>query len=87
MRILVVDDEPDVIESVQLGLTLQWREMEVLSAHDGETALDMCAAPGGSSRSTWKPPWTSTRCAFSGPGPWLRRGAGTRDGPSSRPPG
>ncbi len=40
MRILIVDDEPDVIESVQLGLTLQWREVEVLSAHDGETALD-----------------------------------------------
>jgi two-component system, OmpR family, KDP operon response regulator KdpE len=41
MRILVVDDEPDVIESVQLGLTLQWREVEVLSAHDGDTALDV----------------------------------------------
>jgi two-component system KDP operon response regulator KdpE len=41
MRILVVDDEPDVIESVQLGLTLQWREVEVLSAHDGETALEV----------------------------------------------
>jgi two-component system KDP operon response regulator KdpE len=41
MRILVVDDEPDVIESVQLGLTLQWREVEVLSAHDGEAALDV----------------------------------------------
>jgi two-component system, OmpR family, KDP operon response regulator KdpE len=41
MRILVVDDEPDVIESVQLGLTLQWREVEVLGAHDGESALDL----------------------------------------------
>lgn len=41
MRILVVDDEPDVIESVQLGLTLQWREVEVLGAEDGEKALDI----------------------------------------------
>ena len=41
MRVLIVDDEPDVIESVQLGLTLQWREIEVLSAHDGDAALDL----------------------------------------------
>ena len=40
MRVLIVDDEPDVIESVQLGPTLQWREVEVLSAHDGDAALD-----------------------------------------------
>lgn len=41
MRILVVDDEPDVIESVRLGFELQWREIEVLGAGDGESALDM----------------------------------------------
>ncbi len=40
MRILVVDDEPDVIESVRLGFTLQWREVDVLGAADGEAALD-----------------------------------------------
>ena len=40
MRILVVDDEPDVVESVRLGFTLQWREVDVLGASDGETALD-----------------------------------------------
>ena len=34
MRILVVDDEPDVVESVRLGFTLQWREVEVLGAGD-----------------------------------------------------
>ena len=32
MRILVVDDEPDVVESVRLGFTLQWREVDVLGA-------------------------------------------------------
>jgi len=40
MRILVVDDEPDVVESVRLGFDLQWREVEVLGAGDGEAALD-----------------------------------------------
>ena len=40
MRILVVDDEPDVIESVRIGFTLQWREIDVLGAVNGETGLD-----------------------------------------------
>lgn len=40
MRILVVDDEPDVVESVSLGFQLQWREVDVLGARDGEHALD-----------------------------------------------
>jgi two-component system KDP operon response regulator KdpE len=40
VRVLVVDDEPDVIESIRLGFTLQWREMEVLGAASGEAALD-----------------------------------------------
>jgi two-component system KDP operon response regulator KdpE len=40
MKILVVDDEPDVIESVRLGFTLQWREVDVLGAASGDAALD-----------------------------------------------
>jgi two-component system KDP operon response regulator KdpE len=40
VRILVVDDEPDVVESVRLGFTLQWREIDVIGAEDGEAALD-----------------------------------------------
>jgi len=40
IRILVVDDEPDVVESVQLGFDLQWREVEVHGAGTGEEALD-----------------------------------------------
>jgi two-component system KDP operon response regulator KdpE len=40
MKILVVDDEPDVIESVRLGFTLQWREVDVLGAATGDAALD-----------------------------------------------
>jgi two-component system KDP operon response regulator KdpE len=41
MRILVVDDEPDVVESIRLGFDLQWREVEILGAADGEAALDI----------------------------------------------
>ena len=41
MKILVVDDEPDVVESVRLGFTLQWREVDVLEANDGDRALDI----------------------------------------------
>ena len=41
MRILVVDDEPDVVESVRLGFNLQWREVEVLGAGEAEAALDI----------------------------------------------
>jgi two-component system KDP operon response regulator KdpE len=41
VRILVVDDEPDVVESVRLGFTLQWREVDVLGAGGGEAALDL----------------------------------------------
>ena len=40
MRVLIVDDEPDVIESVRLGFTLQWREVDVLGAPTGEAGLD-----------------------------------------------
>jgi two-component system KDP operon response regulator KdpE len=40
MRILIVDDEPDVIESVRLGFTLQWREVDVLGAETGDAGLD-----------------------------------------------
>jgi two-component system KDP operon response regulator KdpE len=41
MRILVIDDAPDVVESVRLGFTLQWREVEVIGAGAGEQGLDI----------------------------------------------
>lgn len=40
-KILVVDDEPDVIEALRIGFELQWREIDVLGARDGPTALDI----------------------------------------------
>jgi two-component system KDP operon response regulator KdpE len=39
MRLLLVDDDPDVVESVRLGLQMQWRDLEVVSAGTGEEAL------------------------------------------------
>jgi two-component system KDP operon response regulator KdpE len=41
MRILVVDDEPDVVESIRLGFDLQWRDVDVLGANSAEPALDI----------------------------------------------
>ncbi len=39
--ILVVDDEADVVEALRIGFALQWREIDVLGAGDGATALDL----------------------------------------------
>jgi two-component system, cell cycle response regulator CtrA len=36
-----VDDAPEVIESVTVGLSLHWREVDVLGAPDGKTALEL----------------------------------------------
>ena len=41
MKILVVDDAPEVVESVRLGFMLQWREVDVIGAGEGEQALDL----------------------------------------------
>ena len=41
MKILVVDDAPEVLESVRLGFLLQWREVDVIGAEEGEQALDL----------------------------------------------
>lgn len=44
MRILVVDDEPDVVEVVELTFSLQWPGSEVIAADDGESALKLFQA-------------------------------------------
>lgn len=41
MKILVVDDEPDVAELITLAFNLRWQECEVIAAGDGETALKL----------------------------------------------
>ncbi|MCL5960314.1 MAG: response regulator transcription factor [Chloroflexi bacterium] len=41
MKILVVDDAPEVIEAVTVSFNLQWRETDVIGAYAGEEALDL----------------------------------------------
>jgi len=41
MKILVVDDEPDVSEIIGLTFNLQWQGAEVIAAADGESALEL----------------------------------------------
>jgi DNA-binding response OmpR family regulator len=41
MKILVVDDAPEVIEAVTVSFSLQWRETDVVGACGGESALDV----------------------------------------------
>ncbi|MBI2859428.1 MAG: response regulator transcription factor [Chloroflexi bacterium] len=39
MKVLIIDDEADVVEALSLAFNLQWQSWEVLTAHDGETGL------------------------------------------------
>jgi two-component system, OmpR family, response regulator len=41
MKILIVDDDHDLLEALTLGMQLQWQGTEVLTAGDGETALEL----------------------------------------------
>ena len=43
MKVLVVDDEPDVVKLITMSINLQEPDWEVLAAYDGETALDLVA--------------------------------------------
>src|SRR5215208_189603 len=39
MKILIVDDDHDLLEALGLGLQLQWQGIELVTATDGESAL------------------------------------------------
>ena len=39
MKLLIVDDDHDLLEALGLGLQLQWQGVDVLTATDGEAAL------------------------------------------------
>ena len=41
MKVLVVDDEPDVIEVINLCFSLRWPEAHVIAAINGDEALNM----------------------------------------------
>lgn len=40
MKILLIDDDKDVVEAISISFQLQWRECEVIAAHDGRSGLD-----------------------------------------------
>jgi two-component system KDP operon response regulator KdpE len=39
MKILIVDDDPHILDALAVGLALQWSDAEVLTARDGEEGL------------------------------------------------
>jgi two-component system, OmpR family, KDP operon response regulator KdpE len=39
MKILVVDDDPDVIEAIALSFGLQWPDARIIQARDGQSAI------------------------------------------------
>jgi DNA-binding response OmpR family regulator len=41
MKILVVDDDPHILDALTVGLELQWPDCEVIAGRDGEEGLDL----------------------------------------------
>lgn len=39
MKILVVDDDPHILDALTVGFQLQWQDAEVIAARDGEAGL------------------------------------------------
>jgi DNA-binding response OmpR family regulator len=44
VKLVVIEDEPDVVESIDLGFRLHWREIELIGASGGEAGLDTIEA-------------------------------------------
>ena len=44
MKVLVIDDEPDIVEVVTLTFTLRWPDSEVLHAATGEQGIEFARA-------------------------------------------
>jgi DNA-binding response OmpR family regulator len=40
MKILVIDDDKNILEAILIGFQLQWQEVEVITATNGEEGLD-----------------------------------------------
>jgi len=41
MKILVIDDDPNIVEAITLSFQLQWQECQVITAGDGRSGLDL----------------------------------------------
>ena len=46
MKVLVVDDDPDIVEAVSICFALRWPDAELVDAPDGTTALSTFEAEG-----------------------------------------
>jgi DNA-binding response OmpR family regulator len=46
MRLLIADDDPDLLEALTLSLSLQLKDCELLTAHTGTEALRLFSAKG-----------------------------------------
>ncbi len=44
MKILIVDDDRSIVEAITIGLELQWNDVQVISAPDGERGLEVFGA-------------------------------------------
>ena len=55
ITILIVDDEPDVIESVRVGFMLQWREIDIIGALEEPMAALSIALAGKPERPAGAP--------------------------------
>jgi two-component system, OmpR family, KDP operon response regulator KdpE len=44
MKILIIDDDPDILEVVSLTFTMQWHDCEVVTASAGQLGLDKVEA-------------------------------------------
>jgi two-component system KDP operon response regulator KdpE len=40
MKILVIDDDNNIVEAITIGFQLQWQDVEVITASDGEKGLN-----------------------------------------------
>ena len=67
MKVLVVDDAPEVVDSVRLGFSVQWREVDLLSAGTGQQALDLVEkeSPTWSCWMSACPTWMGSKCSRS----------------------
>jgi two-component system KDP operon response regulator KdpE len=41
MKILIVDDDPQILDALTVGMQLQWQDAEVLAGRDGEEGLEL----------------------------------------------
>jgi DNA-binding response OmpR family regulator len=41
MKVLVIDDDPDVVEVVSLTFEMRWPDSTIVSALDGDTGIQM----------------------------------------------